>query len=275
MYSRFSNWICVALAAVFISSMCSSAAAQEPQIDALADQMAAALSHAKLKRVIVFDFLGPDETDALGQRLAGDFRAALMKSAHGIQVEERSLLLELLKRNDLASSSLDDASVAQWLALQSGADAWISGMLSTGSGDVTLTVKAFGVKSSAQIFKFETSIPLTDYLKSLIGKSEEAEFASLPKSGKNGYSVPGCISCPPVQFSAEATTRKFNGTVALEATVDENGKVKDIRVTKGLPFGLTEEAIKAVQEWRFKPATGPDGKPAAVRQKIQVTFHLY
>jgi TonB family protein len=270
-----SSGVRVLLAAVLILLMCAPAPAQEPQIDALADQMAAALAQAKLKTVMVFDFVGPDEMDALGQKLAADFRAALAKSAHGIQVEDRSLLVGLLKKNDLAPSGLYDAFVAQWIALQSGADVWISGTLSNGSGGLTVTVKAFGVKSSDQIFKFETSAPLSDELKSLIGKSEEGEFASLPQSGKNGYSNPSCIHCPYAQFSAEATTRKFSGTVALEATVDENGQVKDIRVTKGLPLGLTQQAIKAVQEWRFKPATGPDGKPAAVRQKIQVTFHSY
>ena len=263
------------LAALFMLSVCPSTPAQEPQIAALADQMAASLYNANLKTVMVFDFAGPDEVDAVGQKVAADFRAALIKSGRGIQVEEHSLLLELLKKNDLAASGLYDVSVAQWLALQSGADAWISGTLSNGSGGLTVTVKAFGVKSFEQLSKLETSVPLSDDLKALIGKREEDEFATLPKSGKNGYSNPICIRCTPAQFSAEATTRKFTGTVALEATVDEEGKVKDVRITKGLPFGLTEQAIRAVQEWRFKPATGPDGKPASVRQKIQVTFHSY
>ena len=269
------NGFRVLLAAVFMLSVCPSTPAQEPQIDALADQMAQALSRSQLNTVMVFDFVGPDEKDALGQKLAADFRAALAKSAHGIQVEEHSLLLELLKKNGLAPSNLYDASVAQWLTLQSGADAWISGTLSNESGGLTVTVKAFGVKSSEQISKLETSVPLSDDLMALIGNREEDEFAFLAKSGKNGYSNPICIRCTPAHFSAEATTRKFTGTVLLEATIDEEGKVKDIRITKGLPFGLTEQAIKAVQEWRFKPATGPDGKPASVRQKIQVTFHSY
>lgn len=78
------------------------------------------------------------------------------------------------------------------------------------------------------------------------------------------------------QFSAEAATRKFNGTVALEVTVDEEGRLKDIKVTKRFPLGLTQQAIKAVLEWRFKPATEPDGKPAAARPKqIYATFDSY
>jgi hypothetical protein len=41
------------------------------------------------------------------------------------------------------------------------------------------------------------------------------------------------------------------------------------------PGGLTAQAIEAVKKWRLSPATGPDGKPAAVRQIIEVTFKLF
>jgi TonB family protein len=275
MQLALSKWIRVALAAMFTLSVCSSAPAQEPQIDALAGQMAASLSHANLKTVMAFDFVGPDEMDALGQKLAEDFRAALIKSAPELRVEDRSRMLELLKKNSLSLSNLHDDEVTKWLGRQSGTDAWISGALSSGTGVPKVTVMAFRAKNSDQISKFETDVPLSNDLRALIGKSEAGGFASLPESGKNGYSYPSCIHCPYAQFSAEATTRKFSGTVALEATVDEEGRVKDIKITQGLPLGLTLQAIKAVQEWQFKPATGPDGKPAAVRQKIQVTFNSY
>jgi hypothetical protein len=39
------------------------------------------------------------------------------------------------------------------------------------------------------------------------------------------------------------------------------------------PNGLTEMAIEAVQTWKFKPALGPDGKPAAVRRMVEMNFH--
>jgi hypothetical protein len=36
-----------------------------------------------------------------------------------------------------------------------------------------------------------------------------------------------------------------------------------------------EKAVEAVLHWRLKPALGPDNKPVAVRQIIEVTFQLY
>jgi hypothetical protein len=46
-------------------------------------------------------------------------------------------------------------------------------------------------------------------------------------------------------------------------------------VAKGLGLGLDEKAIEAVRRWRLQPALGPDRRPAAVRQIIEVTFQLY
>jgi len=107
------------------------------------------------------------------------------------------------------------------------------------------------------------------------GESGKHEPAGLPTAGTMGYSLPRCLKCPPAKFSKQAVNKKYQGTVTLKITVDETGHAKDIAVMKGLDFGLTEQAIAAVRKWSFTPATGPDGKPAAVRVNVEVTFHLY
>ncbi len=270
------NRIRVAFAAMIILFLCPSAFAQEPQIDALADQMAAALSQAKLETVIVFDFDGPDEMDALGQKLAEDFRVALTKSGKGLQVQDRSDLLELVKKNDLVPANVRDAGTEQWLAGQTQLDARISGELSKGIGGLKITVYAHcNVKSCDRFYEFDTLIPLTDNLKALIAEAdkEKDEFSSLPKPGQNGYSTPICLYCPNPQYTGEASILGVTGTVTLTITVDADGHAKDIKVKVGLPHGLTQQAIEAVKGWRFKPATGPDGKPAAVRMNVGISFY--
>ena len=94
-------------------------------------------------------------------------------------------------------------------------------------------------------------------------------------AGTGGYGVPTCIYCPTAQFSDEAVKAKYQGTVLLVAIITAEGRATDIHVVKGLGLGLDEKAIEAVRTWRFKPAAGPNGKPATVRQTIEVTFHLY
>jgi protein TonB len=96
-----------------------------------------------------------------------------------------------------------------------------------------------------------------------------------PNAGTGGYGSPGCLYCPQPQFSDEAVKAKYQGTVLLIAIITADGRATDIHIAKGLGLGLDEKAIEAVRTWRFRPALGPDGKPAAVRQTIEVTFHLY
>ena len=45
-----------------------------------------------------------------------------------------------------------------------------------------------------------------------------------------------------------------HGTVVIEAVLCRTGRVTDIRVVQGLPFGITESAIDAVSNIRFEPA---------------------
>ncbi len=96
-----------------------------------------------------------------------------------------------------------------------------------------------------------------------------------PRAGENGYGSPDCIYCPPPQFSDEAVKAKYQGIVTLLVVIQPDGRATDIHVANGPGLGLEEKAIEAVRAWRFKPALGPDGKPAAVRMPIEVTFRLY
>jgi TonB family protein len=96
-----------------------------------------------------------------------------------------------------------------------------------------------------------------------------------PSAGNAGYGIPQCLYCPHPDFSDEAVKAKYQGTVTLIAIITTDGRATDIRVVKGLGLGLDEKAIEGVRTWRFKPAFGPDGRPAAVRQIIEVQFRLY
>ena len=94
-------------------------------------------------------------------------------------------------------------------------------------------------------------------------------------AGTGGYGVPTCLYCPEPQFSDEAVKAKYQGVVELVAVITTDGRATDIQVVKAVGLGLDEKAIEAVRTWRFTPARGPDGKPAPVRQLIEVGFHLY
>lgn len=118
----------------------------------------------------------------------------------------------------------------------------------------------------------QNAIP--DSKEKAFGVLRVASRSQVPEANKNGYSYPKCIDCPQARYTREALAHKVQGTMTLVLVVSAQGRAKDIEVLKPLPYGLTESAIEAVKKWKFKPATGPDGKPAAVRQKIDFTFYM-
>ena len=85
---------------------------------------------------------------------------------------------------------------------------------------------------------------------------------------------------PPVKLSGEtpvyteeARQGRVQGVVILEAVIDVEGNVAEVEVLKGLPLGLSETAVAAAQEWKFRPALR-NGEPVPVYYNLTVRFSL-
>jgi protein TonB len=89
-----------------------------------------------------------------------------------------------------------------------------------------------------------------------------------------GISAPQPVSTPDPEYTEEARNAKTQGTCVLWLIVDEQGNPRDIRVVRGLGFGLDARAIAAVKQWRFQPAM-KDGRPVNVQISVEVGFRLY
>ena len=89
-----------------------------------------------------------------------------------------------------------------------------------------------------------------------------------------GISAPTAISSPDPDYTEEARRAKKQGTCVLWLIVDSTGNPRDIRVVRGLGFGLDAKALEAVKQWKFHPAL-KDGKPVDVQISVEVEFHLY
>lgn len=267
------------LAFIFAILAVPCAVAQENSIDSLASQMAKAISKSKQKSVVVFDFVGPDKRmTELGQRLADDFSSAIAGSSAKLTVGDRSQIHDALERDYLAPSAVQDTDAAWCLAQEVRTQAFITGKLSIRENSLVVELHSLSVHDGKLIKDFEFAVPLTQEMNTLLGKAvaakREAPLAT-PPSGTGGYSYPSCRYCPNAQFTHEATVAKMQGSVILQAVIGADGRAHDIQVIKSLPCGLARSAVESVQNWLFTPATGPDGNPAAVRQTIEVTFHMY
>ncbi len=89
-----------------------------------------------------------------------------------------------------------------------------------------------------------------------------------------GISAPQAIATPDPEYTEEARNAKTQGTCVLWLIVDDQGRPRDIRVVRGLGFGLDARAIEAVKQWRFQPAM-KDGRPVNVQISVEVGFRLY
>jgi TonB family protein len=66
---------------------------------------------------------------------------------------------------------------------------------------------------------------------------------------------------------------KIEGTVRLYVEVGIDGLAHNVRVIKGLGFGLDESAIEAVRKWQFAPARR-DGRRVGIPTTVEVQFRL-
>ena len=91
----------------------------------------------------------------------------------------------------------------------------------------------------------------------------------------NGVSAPVLVTEVKPEYTREAMDARIEGTVWLECVVAATGGVGDVKVTRSLDamFGLDQQAINALKEWRFKPGE-KDGKPVAVRVQVEIRFTL-
>ncbi len=84
---------------------------------------------------------------------------------------------------------------------------------------------------------------------------------------------PEKVFFPSPQYTEIARKARIQGVVIVEAIIDKQGKVTNVKVLKGLPMGLDQAAADAVARWTFKPAT-LNGKPVAVIYNLTVNFQL-
>ena len=93
----------------------------------------------------------------------------------------------------------------------------------------------------------------------------------------NGVTSPTLIREVKPNYTGDAMRAKLQGVVEMEAVVLPDGSVDPtrIKITRSLDstFGLDQQAIIAVKQWRFRPGTYK-GQPVPVLVNVELTFTL-
>ena len=77
-------------------------------------------------------------------------------------------------------------------------------------------------------------------------------------------SAPRAIHSPDPKYTKEAASRHIDGTSVLMVVLNSSGSAENIAILDPLGMGLDEQAVKAVQQWRFQPAM-KNGQPISVQ----------
>ena len=105
---------------------------------------------------------------------------------------------------------------------------------------------------------------------------EAAAHAQQVVDGKDpGVTLPKIIFEVKPRYTPEALRARIEGTVIMTAVVRTDGRPDDIEITQSLDteYGLDEQAVAALSQWRFEPGL-KDGKPVAVRITVEMRFTL-
>ncbi|HSF03209.1 MAG TPA: energy transducer TonB, partial [Solirubrobacterales bacterium] len=76
-------------------------------------------------------------------------------------------------------------------------------------------------------------------------------------TGGPGVTPPVLVSMPKPSYPPIAQRMRVEGVVTVEVLVDENGAVRDTRLSRRVPkdVGLNEAALAAARQAKFRPAT--------------------
>src|SRR5450755_645110 len=86
--------------------------------------------------------------------------------------------------------------------------------------------------------------------------AERVDTASTMDDNTNpGYTSPLVLHSVDPVYSPEARAAKFSGKCVVALTVDAQGNPINVHVEKPVGMGLDENAINAVKQYRFTPAT--------------------
>lgn len=261
--------------------------AQQAQIDSLAAKVASAIQKSFKKAsgqqlvMVMISQPGTGPTE-LGGKIADQFRSAL--AAQGISLVGSMKLQQTEDEEKIPALVLRDRGTLACVASDAGAGAVVDGTIRVSGKKLNLTTSVLRVENAKVFSTAHIDFDLAPELAALqdrriprppVRKTTESK-TNIPEAGKNGYTIPTCLYCPNPRYSDRAFATREQGTVVLDVVIAPDGKAHSVTIQQGLSCGLNQEALDAIENvYRFRPANGPDGKPAAVRMLFEVEFRLY
>jgi TonB family protein len=95
-----------------------------------------------------------------------------------------------------------------------------------------------------------------------------------PEKKPPSYTPPIPIHTADADFPDPDAKHSYRAVALVTVLVNEEGLPAEVRVMRGLGFGMDEKAVAAVKKYRFLPATDK-GKVIAARRSVEVNFPMF
>lgn len=121
------------------------------------------------------------------------------------------------------------------------------------------------------------------YLGMSFAKSKKAKEAAkafkkadklFPEDARKDKNRVKIVAKPRAGYTDAARQNQIQGTIKLAVEFGADAEIKYIFGFETLPYGLTENTIKAASKIKFEPAT-EDGKPVTRIQILRYSFTIY
>jgi protein TonB len=103
------------------------------------------------------------------------------------------------------------------------------------------------------------------------GDEDGTEAKWQPRSELFIKDMPQAVKVPKIECPATAELG-VQGDVILKVQITAEGKIRDVKLVKGIGQGCDQVAIKALKQARFKPAIGTNGKPVDFELRYEYAF---
>jgi len=237
-------------------------------------------------KLLVANFRLPDDHGSLyGRQLADDLANEFRSQGPEIQVIDRMLFQTYLEKERIPSDRLNEGgsrAVASYLnattvligttkRLDDNTVELSAHMLSVPEKDHigdSAEVKLLAPRSTADLSPSEPYPSLPPFA------AQNSRGEVVYRGGLNGVGLPSCTYMPNPPYPGVARKFRVEGALLMEAIVTTEGKLEDLRILRGLPGGLNENALATLRTWRCRPAM-KDQTPVPVVVPFEVNFRLY
>jgi TonB family protein len=120
----------------------------------------------------------------------------------------------------------------------------------------------------------ELESPLAEHPTSSFAKHRPQDLGpDIHYFAEPGIIAPKQLYSPEPEFSEKARIEKQQGNVGIDLVVGADGLPGNLHIACSSAPDLNENAIAAVKQWKFAPAT-KDGTPVPVEILVEVSFRL-